>query len=99
MLVRKDLQSLSQITVQSGHSILEAVRNNIIPTDIEHPHFVICGIKNLEHLKKAREHLDKVGIRYSCFYENDLGEFTSLATQPVYDKERNHFKKFQCLKF
>jgi hypothetical protein len=95
--VRKDL-SFSQQVVQAAHAAIESA-HHLIPSDIDHPHLVVCGVKDLDQLERAADRLDKAEIRYRVFYEADIGdEPTALATEPIYGDDRRHFKRFNCLK-
>lgn len=97
VLVRKD-QSYGQIIVQAAHAAMEATRKLVSP-EAEHPHLVICGIKNEVQLEKAKQRLDSIGIDSIMFYEADRNdEPTAFATRLVYGDERKHFRKYQLLK-
>lgn len=95
-LVRQDL-SPSQTVVQAGHSLIEATKNFEPPQD-EHPHLVVCGIRNEARLLRAADALDKAGIRYSLFREPDQNnEATALATEPICGERRSFFQRFHLL--
>jgi hypothetical protein len=84
--------------VQSAHASIEAA-HSLIPPNIEHPHLVVCGVKNENQLKAASERLDQAGIKYKQFIEPDIGDqWTALATEPISGDMRTHFKKYNCLK-
>lgn len=98
ILVRRDL-SPEQMLVQSCHAVAEAARN-FVPSDMEHPHFVVCGVKDEAALKKAYRKIQEQDIRCCAFYEADIDDqMTALATEPVYDTARLHFRNYQLLKF
>ena len=91
--------SWEQQTVQSCHAAIEAAQS-IIPTTIEHPHLVICGVSNENTLLETTKRLDEIGIKYKPFYEADIeNQLTAIATEPVYDNTRKHFRKYKLLKF
>ena len=94
--VRKDL-SQEQILVQASHACIESALH-YIPKDIEHPNLVVCGIPNESKLLKVAQNLDELGIKYRVFYEAD-DQATALATEPIFGEDRQHFRKYQLLKF
>lgn len=97
VLVRKDL-SFSQQVVQSCHASIEAALH-LIPTTIEHPHVIVCGVDNEDKLKKAASKLDCLGVRFKRFHEADMqDQLTALATGPIYGDNRKIFKNYQLLK-
>jgi hypothetical protein len=50
-------------------------------------------------LHQASQRIKKTGIRYCSFYEADIdNQLTAIATEPVFGKNRNYFKKYNCLK-
>lgn len=97
ILVRRDL-SPEQILVQSCHAVAESARK-FVPIDMEHPHFVVCGVKDETALKKAYRKIQEQNIQCCAFYEADIGDqMTALATEPVYEATRRHFRNYQLLK-
>ena len=97
ILVREDI-AFEQQAVQSTHAAIEAARY-LIPPQIEHPHVIICGVGDEMNLKKEASHLSLFGIKYKPFYEADIdNQLTAIATEPIYGKDRKHFKKFKLLK-
>ncbi len=98
VFVRKDLP-LPYAAVQACHAAIEVARNNLIPNHFDHPHLVLLGIQNLAKLQVCQNYLDSIGVQYKSFYEVDLdGELTAIATEPVPENLRKHFRKFQLLK-
>lgn len=98
ILVRKDLDPATMF-VQSCHAVAESARK-FVPIDMEHPHFVVCGVKDEAALKKAYCKIQEQNIQCCAFYEADIGDqMTALATEPVYDTARRHFRNYQLLKF
>jgi hypothetical protein len=66
---------------------------------MEHPHFVMCGVKSEGHLRKAHLQIQEQGIRCRAFLEADIGnQMTAIATEPVFDSQRRIFRNFQLLK-
>lgn len=95
VFVRRDLPP-STLCVQSGHAIYEAaVHRN---PNLDHPHFVLIGVKNEQQLTKALDYVQNLGIKACPFYESDLcNELTAFATQPVFEDQRPLFRKYNCL--
>ena len=95
VLIRRDLSQPQQV-VQSCHAAIEAAKHFDLDS---HPSVIVCGVKSEQSLNNARKYLDDKGIRYKKFREPDIGDqLTSLATEPVLNGDREHFKKFQLLK-
>lgn len=96
-MVRTDLPANIQL-VQSCHAVAESARF-FIPTTMEHPHFVVCGVKNEAAIRKAHHQIQNQGIRCRAFFEADLdNQMTAFATEPIYDAQRRVFRNFQLLK-
>jgi hypothetical protein len=84
--------------VQSCHAVADSARF-FIPIDLEHPHFVVCGVKNEDALQKALQQIQVQGVRCRAFLEADIGDqMTAIATEPVYGEQRRLFKKFRLFK-
>lgn len=95
VLVRNDL-SPSQICVQSCHAVIEATRN--FNMNGEHPSVILCVVKSEEKLKQVSRELATKGIRFSSFFEPDIGnKLTAIASAPVSGVNRDVFKRFQLL--
>lgn len=98
MFVRKDL-SPSQQAVQAIHAGIEAARFSLITADETHPHVVLCGVNNQDHLDRVSVKLSQAGIRFKNFIEPDIGnEITALATEPLNGEQRSLLRNYQCLK-
>lgn len=96
VLVRTDLSPSQQI-VQSCHAVIEA--SGTISPNLDHPHLVLCGVKSEEQLAHSLQSLREKGIVCKPFYEADLGgQLTAFATEPIFDDQRQFFRKFQLLK-
>lgn len=96
VLVRKD-QPYGQIVVQAGHAAIESSRQ-YLPANLDHPHLIVCGVRNERELMKESARLDKSGIRHTMFYEADRNdEATALASEPVFGENRKHFKRYRLL--
>ncbi len=90
--------SYPQKCVQSCHAAIESAKY-LFSNNKEHPHLVVCEVKNENSLKKAIENLNQTNIKYKVFIEPDIGdEITALATEPLSGEERRFFKKYQLLK-
>jgi hypothetical protein len=88
----------AQIVVQSCHAVADAARH-FISTDLEHPHFVVCGVKNELELSHAHSKIQTTGIQCCAFLEADIdNQMTAVATEPIYGEQRKHFRNFQLLK-
>lgn len=94
IFVRKDLSS-SQIVVQAAHAAVESARKHLKHDDI-HPHFVLLSVNNLDELIKVANKLEKENILFEIFFEPDIGEHTSIATELITDK-RHLFKSYKML--
>lgn len=93
--MRKDLD-ISQIVVQSSHAVIELFRNFNINTE-EHPHLVICSVKNEEKLWKAYNEIRK-NIVTIQWIEPDMDySLTAIATVPVSGEKRKELRKYQLL--
>ena len=65
----------------------------------EHPHLVLCDIKNEMRLDIAARKLKDQGIRIIEWHEPDLGgQLTSIATEPLHGERRRCAEKFQLIK-
>ena len=96
VLVRKDLSAAQQV-VQSCHAAIEAART-LLPAEQEHPHVIVCGVRDEHALWAAVHKLQKHGIRYRAFQEPDQGnQLTALATEPVLDATRRLFRSLRLL--
>ena len=94
-LVRRDL-SHPQMIVQAGHSLIEATKTFEPPQ--EHPHLIVCGIRNEQRLLRAAKNLEAAGIRFEIFREPDKNnENTALATETITGDRRAFFDQFQLL--
>lgn len=97
MITRRDLP-LEQRCVQSCHALIEATSQfNYLKE--EHPHLVLCEVRNENKLIAACSKLEKANIKFKIFREPDRNnEITALATEPICGEERKVFKDFQLLK-
>ena len=98
IFVRKDLSN-EQKLVQSCRAVAESAKTHFHKAS-EHPHFVICEVKNESELLKVYTKAKNSFIECSIFQEADLeDQFTAFATEPVYGEVRKVFKNCQLLKF
>lgn len=96
VLVRKDLSPAQQV-VQSCHAVADAVRSSL-SSDRQHPHLIVCGVRDERRLRRSLDCLRRLGIRCHAFTEPDLdGQLTALATEPVCGDTRRLFRRFQLL--
>ncbi len=96
VFVRKDLSHPQQV-VQASHACIEATKAYLDP-QLEHPHLVVVGVNDESRLFKTASKLDKIGIRYKTFIEPDRDdEATAIATEPIFDDARHHFKNYTLL--
>ena len=96
VFIREDLSHPQQI-VQSCHAAIEAT--SLIPYNSEHPHLVLCGVRNESELLKISARLQAYNIQFKAFQEPDRNnEYTSIATEPICGNKRKIFKRYQCLK-
>jgi len=96
VLVRKDLPPAQQV-VQSCHAVAEAARS-FLPSDQEHPHIIVCEVRDERTLRQSLDDLERHGIRCHAFVEPDRGnELTALATEPVFGGTRRLFRRFRLL--
>ena len=93
--IRKDLPFTQQI-IQAAHATQEITKK------FEHPeqtcHFILLEANDRSHLSDIKLKLQDKGIEHEYFFEPDINEFTSIATKPIYGKERNFFRKFKFYK-
>ena len=95
VFIRRDLP-FSQIVVQACHAAIEAAP--LISSDLDHPHLVVFGIKNEQHLQKALNRLRVEGVECRPFVEPDRGnELTAFATEPIFSERRHLFRRYNCL--
>ena len=71
----------------------------MIPSDSEHPHLVLCGVRNESDLLNVSARLQAYNIQFRAFQEPDRNnEYTSIATEPIDGNRRNIFKRYHCFK-
>jgi hypothetical protein len=84
--------------VQSCHAVAEAARH-FLPPDHDHPHLIVCGVRDEPALVHAARRLTALGVRFRLFLEPDAGgRATALATEPVCGPARRAFRRYQLLK-
>ena len=90
MFIRTDLPIEQQI-VQAAHAALEAGRDLENPKSISH--LILLKVDSQDDLIKVSEDLTQLNIRYRMFYEPDDDRgYTSIATEPIYDRTPYFFK-------
>jgi hypothetical protein len=60
--------------------------------------FSLCDCKNEDHLKEIASHLDNHNVSFKIFYEPDVDQYTSIASEPLVGSARNCMKKYQLYK-
>lgn len=94
ILVCKDLPRTVQL-VQACHAAAQA-GIDLIPSEIEHPHFVVCGVISERLLVDQFNRLNTPKV---LFREPDLGNRATAAVfGPIFGEERKLFRRFQILK-
>lgn len=83
--------------MQAAHAAYEAA--SLHSHHLDHPHFVLLGIRNEPQLHRALKRIQSAGITLKPFHESDRdGELTAFATQPVFEHQRSIFRQYNCLK-
>lgn len=96
LFVRTDL-SIPQLIVQASHAALEAGFRFARPDAT--PHLVLIGVNDQDQLKQTADYLGRHGIEFEMFHEPDYDTgYTSIATKPLFGKERNPLKKYKLFK-
>jgi hypothetical protein len=84
--------------VQACHACLEAARA-FLPPEHEHPHLVVCGVRDEASLGSCLDDLRRAGVRFRAFREPNLGgELTAAATEPVRGTQRLLFRDCRLLR-
>ena len=88
--------SPTQVVVQASHAAYEAASYHT--PDLDHPHFVVLGIRDERELQRALRRTQSSGIKIKPFYEADRdGELTAFATEPIFENNRDFFSRYNCL--
>ena len=96
VLVRRDLVAPQQL-VQACHACLEASRT-FLSSDSEHPHLVVCGVRDERRLGHCLDRLRRAGVRFRAFFEPDLAnQLTAAATEPLRGAQRRVFRDYRLL--
>jgi hypothetical protein len=96
VLIRRDLSAPQQI-VQACHACLEASRAFLTP-EAEHPHLVVCGVRDERSLGRCLDRLRRAGVRFHAFFESDLdNQLTAAATEPLRGAQRRVFRAYHLL--
>jgi len=91
IFIRTDLSYAQQI-VQAAHTTLEAGRNFECS---EISSIVLFGVNDENELLDAGLHMRRNGIKYHDFYEPDIGQFTALASEPLYGDDRESMQIYK----
>lgn len=82
--------------MQAAHAAFEAA--SLHTDDLDHPHFVLLGIRDQKELERAMNRVQSLGFQIRPFFEADRGdELTAFATQPIFEQDRSHFRRYNCL--
>jgi hypothetical protein len=96
VFVRQDLPPPQQ-AVQAMHAAMEATRQGLTWED--HPHLVLCGVRNLTRLLACSDHLTRCQIPFTVWREPARGnEITAIATGLLHGDARRPLRKYQLLK-
>ncbi len=83
--------------VQSSHAACEAGRS-LIPSSIEHPHFVLVGVSSETDLLHQFNLIKQKEFPVVLFREEDLGNSaTALACGPIYGPDRKFFRNLKLV--
>ena len=92
VFVRRDL-SLPQQIVQASHASAKIGEDYHSDTNI-----VLFDSTNELSLKETADYLKHNEIKFNMFYEPDVDEFTSIATEPLLGDKRKLLNKFRLYK-
>ena len=96
IVTRRDL-TIPQQLVQSCHAVLEISRN--FSKDFEHPHLILCTVKNERDLYKFISRLEANHISFATFHEPAIGNsLTAIATECVCGDKRKVFSNLRLMK-
>lgn len=71
-----------QVAVQASHATLQMAMN--VKKFEEHPHLIIIGVPNEDHLVRAENIFIKGNIKSYMFVEPDMNcTITGFATEPI----------------
>lgn len=88
----------NQVVVQTAHAIMELGRNNKLSLELDHPYLVVCSCKDEKELIKIYNDIISKNIECYKFHESDIDDqLTAIATVPVFQQDRKHFKKLRLL--
>lgn len=98
VITRSDL-SIPQMSVQSGHALIEAIRRFAPGQNEEHPHLVYCVVSDEVSLTMLALRLESKDVKFSCFHEIDLNNaLTAIATAPLRGNERSCLRGLSLMK-
>jgi hypothetical protein len=95
VVVRSDL-SYPQTIVQSCHACIEMTKK-YISGGMKHPSLIVCYTKDEDSLVEIIKSLRKKGITFTSFWEPDIEGVTALCTEPLEEKDRILFSKFNLV--
>jgi len=84
--------------VQSSHAAIQACQSGIID-DPTHPILVVAQVTDEDALLRSSVKLTNIGIRHAVFFEDDIGSYSALATEPIprHSPKRKHLKRYRLL--
>lgn len=94
IFLRKDLSNPQKV-VQSSHLSLESCHKFGVP-ETGHPSIIVLRTERKD-LDKINSFLSEKNIRSVSFFENDISDFTGIATEPLTKEQAQCLKKFQLL--
>lgn len=95
LFIREDL-SIPQQIIQTAHAVDE-LNKKIEKTDRTN-YMVLFSINSEKDLFNISEWLKDKQIVHEMFFEPDIQQYTSIATEPLYGNARKIFKKFYLKK-
>jgi hypothetical protein len=94
IFLRKDLSNPQKV-VQSSHLSLESCHKFGMPIT-GHPSIIVLKI-NRADLELINTFLDKKNIKSVSFFENDISDFTGIATEPLTIEQSKQLSQFKLL--
>lgn len=98
IFTRQDISPEQQL-VQSAHVALKLGSHLGKSIDPDETYFTVVGVRDGDALQSVRELLRNYDRKHVVFYEPDIDGFTSVATYPIPEGDRNELLAFSWLKF
>jgi hypothetical protein len=65
----------------------------------QHPHLVVCGVRDEPSLFRELLRLEQAGVRCRAFRDPDLdNQLTAVASRPLCGRARRAFRRFRLLR-